>query len=208
MASGQVSHMPGPPLPELLTHELLKEIGWMIGQESDSIIRWHRKLRTAVDGGPFESEWDDYWDAILAILNHSAVLSRVFWPGSKKAHVKRRGTFLRQLFEVPDDSALNEDGRELRNTIEHWDERLDDDEWYRATVGGKHYSGLIIGSLDLRPESYLVRAYDPEADLVVCGKSRMPILPLVREAHRMNYRYAQVVGFLAHGDPIWYHPKS
>jgi hypothetical protein len=200
MVSGQAEHMPGPPLPESVTHELLTEIGWMIGQESDSIIRWHRNLRTALVDP--ESEWNDSWDAILAILNHSAVLSRVFWPASKKARV--RGAFLRQLFEVPDDSALNENGRALRNTIEHWDERLDDAEW--ATVDGKYHGGLIIGSFGRRPDSYFLRAYDPEADLVVCGRSRMPILPLVGEAQRINYRYAQVVGFLVRGDPIWYYP--
>ena len=207
MTSGQAEHMPGPPIPEPLTHELLTEIGWWIGQESDSIIRWHRKLRTAIDGGPFESDWDDYWDAILAILNHSAVLSRVFWPASRKPHVVSRGAFLRELFVVPDDSALNEDGRALRNTIEHWDERLDDSEWYRSTVD-HHHGGLIIGALDLRPDSYLVRAYDPVADLVVCGMSRMPIWPLALEAARINYRYAQVVGFMVHGEPIWQHLQA
>ncbi len=36
----------------------------------------------------------------------------------------------------------------------------------------------------------------------------MQIVPLVREAQRINYRYAQVVAFLARGDPIWYYPES
>jgi hypothetical protein len=223
-SSPPVIHTPGPPLPPELNHELLTEIGWTIGDESSSVIRWHKRLRAAVNVEPIDSDWDDHWDAILGILNHSAVLSRVFWPATnprcdcadcmarekaaerdKRNRLAVRGTFLRSLFNVQDDSPLNEEGRRLRNSIEHWDERLDGSKrLYREINAAKGAYKLWIGSLDnVPPGSYPVRAYDPAAEVVACGRTRMPLRPLAREAYRINEWYAHVVGFMVHGDPIW-----
>ena len=74
-------HLHGWPVatPEL-NHELLSQIGWLIGDESDAVLRWHRRLVEKSD--PIDRTWDDVWDPIVGILNHSAVLSRVFWLAS------------------------------------------------------------------------------------------------------------------------------
>jgi hypothetical protein len=117
-----------------------------------------------------------------------------------------RGRFLRDLFEVPKNSALNPDGRRLRNTIEHWDERLDADGLYRSISAAKGGYKLWIGSLENVPTgSYPVRAYDPDADMIACGETRMPLMPLASEAARIHDWYAHVVGFLVRGEPIWYY---
>jgi hypothetical protein len=221
--SPPVIHTPGPPLPPELSHELLAEIGWTIGDESASVIRWHKRLRAAINAQPIDSDWDAHWDAILGILNHSAVLSRVFWPDTnprcacteclakekpgdrnKRERMAVRGTFLRELFKIKDGSPLNGDGRRARNAIEHWDERLDGRNWYRDINAAEGAYKLWIGSLEYVPQgSYPVRAYDPDADVVACGRTRMPLLPLAQEAYLINDWYAHVVGFMVHGDLIW-----
>jgi hypothetical protein len=64
-------------------------------------------------------------DHLQNILVHAAALSRYFWPskpGPNDLHEKR-GRQLRELFGVPDESALKV--RKLRNQLEHFDENLD-----------------------------------------------------------------------------------
>lgn len=197
--SPPVIHTPGPALPPPLNHKLLTEIGWLIGHETDAVNRAAKALALAKQDG---LGFDAHWDAVLAILHRSAALSRVFWPASKKPAVITRGRFLRDLFELGSDSALNPDSRDLRNTIEHWDERLDADEWYLAM--DSKYRRLVIGPFtDLQPDEYTLRAYDPTTDTARCGTDELPIRPLVKESGRIYFRYCQVVSFLAHGDPIW-----
>lgn len=73
-------------------------------------------------------ETEHHNGAVLAIyeaLTHSAALSRYFWPPhNKKSDVPRhRGEKLRKAFHLDDTSALKD--RNLRNSLEHFDERLD-----------------------------------------------------------------------------------
>lgn len=223
LSNPPIIHTPGPSLPPELNHDLLSQIGWLIGDESDAVLRWHRRLKAS---NPIDRTWDDYWDVILGILNHSAVLSRAFWPATnphcsraccrdeetaadraERERMKARGEFFRTLFNVEKDSPLNEDGRRARNTIEHWDQRVHKLSGEISAAKGGYK--LWIGSLkDVPAGSYPVRAYDPDADLIACGQTRMPLLPLVTEARRIESRYSQVVGFLAHGEPIWSHAVS
>jgi hypothetical protein len=55
------------------------------------------------------------------LVLHAAALSRYFWP-SREQH-EWRGEQLRQAFAIDEGSALK--SRDLRNAIEHFDERLD-----------------------------------------------------------------------------------
>lgn len=55
------------------------------------------------------------------LVIHAAALSRYFWPVGKKH--EWRGDQMREAFGISDGSALKP--RELRNAIEHFDERLD-----------------------------------------------------------------------------------
>jgi hypothetical protein len=58
---------------------------------------------------------------LQTLVLHAAALSRYFWP-ARDQH-SWRGVQLRQAFSVDDASPLK--SRELRNAIEHFDERLD-----------------------------------------------------------------------------------
>ncbi len=55
------------------------------------------------------------------IVLNSAALSRYFWPVRKNHHW--RGEQLREVFQIDENSALH--SRDLRNAIEHFDEKLD-----------------------------------------------------------------------------------
>lgn len=61
-------------------------------------------------------------------LTHVAAISRFFWPSYSKQNLhynlsKKRGEKLRKGFNIRNDSALSD--RNLRNAIEHFDEKLD-----------------------------------------------------------------------------------
>jgi|ERR1700722_2932804 len=60
-------------------------------------------------------------DELQNVLIQAAGLSRYFWP-VRKGH-EWRGDQLRVAFDIADDSPLR--SRDLRNSIEHFDERLD-----------------------------------------------------------------------------------
>lgn len=55
------------------------------------------------------------------IVLNAAALSRYFWPVRKNHHW--RGEQLREVFQIDENSALH--SRDLRNAIEHFDEKLD-----------------------------------------------------------------------------------
>jgi len=55
------------------------------------------------------------------VIHQGGNLSRYLWP-SRNNH-KSRGEFLRNFFDIEDDNSLN--NRDLRNALEHYDERLD-----------------------------------------------------------------------------------
>ena len=61
-------------------------------------------------------------DEVQSIAVHAAALSKYFWPIGKR--YKSRGNYLRSKLGVADDSPL--ENRNLRNQLEHLDEKLDD----------------------------------------------------------------------------------
>src|SRR3546814_8574091 len=69
-------------------------------------------------------------DCLQNVVNQSGAISRYFFPsrdgvkGTDKKTIHRdRGQYLSKVFDVKDDSHLM--NRALRNSIEHFDERLD-----------------------------------------------------------------------------------
>jgi hypothetical protein len=67
------------------------------------------------------------------VIVNGAALSRYFWPVRKKEH-EGRGAQLREALKISDNNPLY--FRELRNAIEHFDERLD-----------KYISSGIVGAV-------------------------------------------------------------
>lgn len=77
---------------------------------------------TSSPEAPYEALYGTRFLAELqSLVVHAAALSRYFWPVGKDH--RWRGDELRQVFEITDDNPLR--SRELRNAIEHFDERLD-----------------------------------------------------------------------------------
>ena len=82
------------------------------------------------------------------ILHQFGCLSRYFFPARTAPLHTARAKQLREAFEVTDDSPLAD--RELRNALEHFDERLD-----------KYFSGHVVGQII--PD--LVDYKQPESDV-------------------------------------------
>ena len=148
-------------------------------------------VETALDTGaayePSSSEWQE---AALAIVNgvqrvaHQAgAVSRYLWPPTKSARAQARGMRLRDGLGVSDSSPLR--NRELRNSLEHFDERLD--AFCSGLVAGRILP-TYVGPLGKDPEvpTYLFRAYYTNVGVFeVLGKrfEMLPILDALRDLH-------------------------
>jgi hypothetical protein len=100
-------------------HEVfyLESIAYTAGRAVSAFNRFDRAI----------SENRSNHDIVAAIqeaLTHVAALSRFFWPTRKTALRIARGNRLREAFSLTDASPLR--SRDLRNALEHFDERLDD----------------------------------------------------------------------------------
>jgi hypothetical protein len=81
-------------------------------------------IRESIGPGIERRENQAIFDSIRMALQFSANLSKVFWPAARSAKkIVERGQRLRTLTGIPDEHPLK--SRELRNHIEHMDERLD-----------------------------------------------------------------------------------
>lgn len=65
----------------------------------------------------------EYWSAIQSILTASANVSKILWPEKKR---KTRGEYLRKLLSIDEEHLLSD--RSIRNSFEHYDERIED--WF------------------------------------------------------------------------------
>ena len=96
---------------------------------------------------------DKTWNYLQSFLMTAAIISKIFLAardGASKEY-SQRGIDLRNLLEVSDKSALN--NRDLRNHLEHYDERLHD--WAKNSKIG----GLVTRNLSS------VNNDDPYADM-------------------------------------------
>lgn len=106
-------------------------------------------------------------------IGHAAAVSRFFWPaaGTKREPVsfrtlrKLRGARLRAAFGVTDESPLA--NRDLRNTWEHFDERLDQ---YQLRVdAGIMLPGCMVESHYIAdgPAGHTFKVLDPDSECLV-----------------------------------------
>jgi len=113
----------------------------MLLNTQSAIVSWERvteclrvidREATANANAQIDIATDEILDSMQNLIARAAALSRYFWPardGGNQEH-KRRADQLRRAFAVADESPLKD--RELRNCMEHFDERLD------------HYLGKLI----------------------------------------------------------------
>jgi len=86
-------------------------------------------------------------------LTHTGELSRIFWPSRDNGISSDRGEKLRQAFGLGDDSPLK--NRSLRDTLEHFDERLDI--YLKQFPVGQIIPSSIVGMISAIPKP--IRAF-------------------------------------------------
>ena len=110
-----------------------------------------------------------------------AALSRYFWP-VRSGHTAR-GEFLRNRFGVTDASPLK--SRDLRNAIEHFDEKLDI--YLAKGIVGVIIPNYIGPSLESDGvPGHLFRAYYVDTGKFEVLGQRFPIPPLAKEIERID----------------------
>lgn len=124
-------------------------------------------------------------------LGHAGALSRFFWPSLYKKESKTqrqlklaRGSKLRRAFALTDRSVLRK--RELRDFLEHFDERLD-----RFLL--HHDSGYFLPSAQIgdstladEPESHIFKLVDPGAACFVLLGEKHYYADLRKEVERIH----------------------
>lgn len=111
-------------------------------QSIDVLQRW-LKFVAADDARALDLPQEALFQELQNILHQFGCLSRYFFPArSTPLHIDR-ATRLREAFAVPADSPLAD--RELRNAVEHFDERLD-----------KYLTGHVVGQIIANHVGYSV----------------------------------------------------
>lgn len=132
-------------------------------------------------------------DAIFAAfqeaLIHAGALSRFFWPAKSAGDLAQaRGKRLQKAFKLDRDSPLI--ARELRNALEHFDERLD--LFLLRDPVGYFFPSPVVESHQLSEDAFgnIFKLVDPEHGLCVLLGERFEFLPIEQEVGRV-YALAQ-----------------
>ena len=114
------------------------------------------------------------------IIVQGAAVSRYFWPVKDK--YQARGAELRSNYRVGEDSPLR--SRDLRNAIEHFDERLD--EYLSQGIVGTIYPHYLGPEpLTSQVKHHFFRAYFTDTGVFQLLEHRFEIDPLAREIWRL-----------------------
>lgn len=134
------------------------------------------------DVGQLDLDTSACLDAVQSIALHAAALSKYFWPVGKR--YKARGEHLRRKLGVLDGGPLED--RNLRNQLEHLDEKLDD--YFKEQA----FSGCVFpeffGPEPNRdgPRALFFRAYFINTGEFEVLGDKYPIPALVSEVARIH----------------------
>lgn len=150
-------------------------------QLSDMLAEGH----WAADDSQTDNRWVEMLDALQNAVSRSAALARYFWPvrDGKSGEHKRRGSQLRQVFAVTEESPLR--GKNLRDSLEHFDERLD--RYLASGIVGHilpNYVGHAPASRDI--PLHVFRAYYVDTGVFETLGEQYQILPLADEILRLH----------------------
>ena len=127
--------------------------------------------------------------AVHEALGHAAALSRFFFPSGfgKKSYRplhKARARRLRAIYDVEDDSLLK--SRSLRNSLEHFEERLD--LYLLENSTGSTFPDARIGSAELADEAvgHVYKLVDPEQEIFVVLGEKHTFGAIRREVARIH----------------------
>lgn len=140
----------------------IQAILYAAGRASAAFTRFETALRA--DAPPAEIV-----ASVHEALGHTAALSRFFFPTDKRSLARARAAKLRKQFAVGNASPLID--RELRNALEHFDERLD--EYLLRDIVGYIFPGPLTDDAELadEPGGHIFRLVDPTKEIfVLLGK--------------------------------------
>ena len=149
-------------------------------------------LNTGSEHAPSSAEWQEcaltIVDGVQALVGQAAAISRYFWPARPKESHLSRAERLRAGLGVCNDSPLR--NRELRNLLEHFDERLD--EFCRRLLAGAILP-TYVGPMHVEPEvpTHFFRAYYTDIGVFEILGERFEIQPFVDELHAVHGRLLQ-----------------
>lgn len=121
-------------------------------------------------------------DSLHNIINNASALSKYFWPVRKKDLYVRRGDFLREKFQIENENPLRE--REVRNAIEHFDERLDD--FTTTPIVGVIHPYYVGRKLNNEVQSFVFRAYYTDEQTFEILGEKFEVIPIINEIVRIN----------------------
>ena len=154
----------------------------------------HEALELGARHASASAEWQQSALEIISgaqvIALQAAALSRYLWPPRDQEPHASRASQLRQALGIHVDSRLR--SRELRNHLEHFDERLD--EFCGNLVAG-HIMTTYVGPSGLRPEvpTSFFRAYFTDvAVLEVLGK-QFELSPVLEEVEALHVQLRRCV---------------
>ena len=141
---------------------------------------------------------DSLLDCLQNVVNQSGAISRYFFPsrdgvkGTDKKTIHRdRGQYLSRVFDVKGDSALI--NRSLRNSIEHFDERLD--LYLQEGIVGYIFPSLILPEPeDSDVPHHIFRAYYLKEGIFQVLGERYEIQPIVDEVVRIHNLLVKFAG--------------
>jgi hypothetical protein len=122
----------------------------------------------------------EIWFALQTILFSAANLSKLLWGGAtdrnKRAKQAAQRKPIRDALGVSDDSPLKP--VDLRNSLEHFDDRIDD--W--AKKGNTIYAARTVGSAASAIQMPIFGNYNPETGIVRFWGDSMSVPEVVAEA--------------------------
>ncbi|MET4220208.1 hypothetical protein ABIB00_005436 [Bradyrhizobium sp. LB14.3] len=126
---------------------------------------------------------DEIVSSVHEALSHAASLSRFFWPTRAQGVASSRGEQLRRAFGVDHRSPLYE--RELRNALEHFDERLD--EYLLWNDAGYFFPDARVDTHELADEliGHIFKLVDPSRQIFVVLGQKFYFDPVRREVKRI-----------------------
>lgn len=126
---------------------------------------------------------------LQSLLTALGNISKILWPIMKKGDERgneireNRGKELREALNVKDDSALR--SRRLRDTFEHFDERMDT--WFEAEER-RGFSDRSVGSMEgiiIPSEKDRLRVFDPETWTLICLGQQYKLGPAIQAAYEL-----------------------
>lgn len=119
-------------------------------------------------------------DEIQSLVTFAGGLARYFWP-ARKAH-EARGAYLRTTLGLDDSSPLA--NKDLRNAMEHFDERLD--KYLRVGMWGYVVTDYVGSShSEIDKPTHVLRAFYVDAQTFVLLNEEFELAGLVREVMRL-----------------------